>query len=442
MATKAKKLGATRGRFWALSWPAMLSGVSVPLLGLVDTSIVGRLSQPEALGAVALGSWLFDMLYWSFGFLRMGTTGLVAQARGAEDQASLRPLLARPLIIGIIAGLGVIGLGLLGAERALSILSGGESAALADTAKTYVQARLLGGPAVLMNYACLGWLLGMGRVKLALLTQLSLNSINAALSVWWGARWGVEGVAYASATAQWLTLLGWGSWIWLRLCPPLPSSTLRAALKDASAWGELATLNLRLWVRTCLLLSCFGGLNAMSARLGALTLSANALLLHLQSLQAFILDGFAHGAEVLVGERLGRGDRVGYRDALRVGAEWTFGASLLIAGGYALGAPMILRALTHHMDVITQAERYMIWAVISPVISAPCFLLDGVMIGATESATMQRGMMISALVFAVGLITFTPLLGNHGLWLALMFFMSSRAITLTPRAISLGSAQI
>ena len=191
----------------------MISGLSIPLLGLIDTSIIGRLDDPAALGAVALGSWLFDLLYWSFGFLRMGTTGLVAQARGRKEETTLRVLLARPLLVGVVVGVLVVCLGRVFGVSALTWMIGESATTTLSSAHMYFQARLWGGPAVLMNYACLGWLLGMGHVKFALLTQLSLNGLNAALSLWWGARWGVYGVGLASAVAQWCTLIGWGGYV-------------------------------------------------------------------------------------------------------------------------------------------------------------------------------------------------------------------------------------
>ena len=178
----------------------------------------------------------------------------------------------------------------------------------------------------------------------------------------------------------------------------------------------------------------FGLLNAIGARLGPLTLSANALILHLQSLQSFILDGFAHGAEVIVGERLGRHDRTGYRSALRASVEWTMGAAFAIAALYAVGAHWILSLLTQHSAVLREADSILIWAILSPLVSAPCFVLDGVMVGAVESAAMRRGMIISAAVFALALTALVPVWGNHGLWFAFMLFMHARMWTLIPTA--------
>ena len=424
---------STRNRVWALSWPAMISGLSVPFLGLVDTSIVGRLSTPDALCAVALGSWLFDLCYWSFGFLRMGTTGLVAQAKEREPD-SLRVLLARPLIIGMVAGILLILLGHPLSHDLLSLMAGVHQTEVSTVAAEYFKSRVWGGPAVLMNYACLGWLLGTGRAKLALASQLTLNVLNTVLSLWWGPIYGVAGVGAASAVAQWITALGWCALIWLRLSPPFSSQLLFKELKKKKPWQALAALNFDLWLRTALLLGCFGLMNSHSARFGALTLSVNAILLHLQSLQAFILDGFAHGIEVVIGEQLGRGDRKGYRYALRSAFELAMVSALVISMIYFAGASTLIKWLTHHETVHQAVQPYLIWAIISPIISAPCFILDGVMIGATQSSAMRRGMIWSALWFALCSFTCTSLWGNHGLWAAFLSLMICRAITLMPHA--------
>ena len=424
----------------------MISGLSVPVLGLIDTAIVGRVGTPAALGAVALGSWLFDLLYWSFGFLRMGTTGLISQARGRGDLESMRPLLARPLFIGLIGGIVVITLGDIASPYILSFMVGADSLSSADREQaqltmigvSYFRARVCGGPAVLMNYALLGWLLGMGRAKSALWMQLSLNTLNTLLSVWWGNLYGVVGIGAASAASQWITCAYWGHRIWWRYCPPLPWISFKRAMKDKVAWLTLLSLNFHLWVRTCLLLTSFGLINALSARFGPLTLSANALLLHLQSLQSFTLDGFAHGAEVIVGERLGAKNLHGYRESLRAGMELTMGAAAVISLIYFLGGAQVLRLLTHHSSVIDEALMYLPWAIFSPLASAPCFLLDGVMIGAVASGRMMRGMIISSVGLIIALCLLLPIYGNHGLWMSFLLFMLIRSITLAPLAIKLG----
>ena len=434
-------LKETRHKLWNLSWPAMISGLSVPILGLIDTAIVGRYGVPTALGAVALGSWLFDLIYWSFGFIRMGTTGLVSQARGRGEFDTLRPLLARPLIIGIGLGVLVVLLSYIVSPIALSFIAGTDGSverkSLIEISLAYFRSRLLGGPAVLANYALIGWLLGMGEAKRALIMQLGLNLSNAFLSMWWGGYYGVEGIGFASAVSQWLTALYWGRRVWFHECPPLPWLALKKELLDRASWLRLLTLHLNLWLRTCLLLSCFGLINAVSSRLGTLILSANALLLHLQSLQAFALDGFAHGAEVIVGECLGAEDKRGYVRALRVGIEWTmltaFGISLL----YFLCGESLLRQLTHHQNVVKETLNYLNWAILSPIISAPCFLLDGVMIGAVRTRAMRNSMILSTLALLISLIICVPQLANDGLWLSFLFFMSVRCCTLLPTAFKL-----
>jgi len=435
-------LACYRRTMWSLSWPAMISGLSVPILGLIDTAIVGRIETPVALGAVALGSWLFDMLYWSFGFLRMGTTGLISQARGRQDLQGMRPLLMRPLLIGLFAGVLIVSFGALVAPKVIQLMVGDPTqVTLINKGVDYFTARMYGGPAVLMNYALLGWLLGMGQAKRALGMQLGLNVVNGCLSVWWGLSFGVIGVGWASAASQWLTLGYWGRDIWLKRCPPLPFETLKLALKDIEAWRTLISLNVNLWIRTCLLLGSFGLLNAIGARFGALTLSANALLFHLQSLQAFALDGFAHGTEIMIGEQLGAQNKEGYRKTLRVGFECTMVTSVMIAFIYFVGSEQILSLLTHHEAILNEANQYLAWAIVSPLFSAPCFLLDGVMIGAVASTAMRNSMLISVMTLILGVFLLIPIWGNHGLWCAFIIFMIMRFITLIPTTFRLGKSR-
>ena len=436
MNDELKTLKQARQKFWQMSWPAMLSGLSVPILGLIDTSIVGRVDSPLALGAVALGSWLFDLLYWGFGFLRMGTTGLIAQARGRNAQGELRSLLSRPLLLGLFFGVLILSLAYYLAPIFLNYLAGPQAESeLIDKGLEYFRARIFGGPAVLMNYALLGWLLGMGEVKEALKMQVSLNSLNAVMSLWLGLSYGVSGVGAASALAQWLVLIYWGSQIWFKSCPPVSTPHLIVQLKNLKAWRDLISLNLNLWLRTCLLLGSFGLLNALGARFGAMTLAANSLLFHLQSLQSFALDGFAHGAEIMVGEQLGSKNQKAYLITLRVGFEWTMITAVVIALFYGAFGTFILELLTHHQVIISTAENYLIWAVISPLVSAPCFLLDGVMVGAVASQTMRNAMLMSALTLGGGLLLSIDHWGNHGLWFSFMLFMMTRSLTLLPKAL-------
>ena len=410
----------------------MVSGVSVPLVGLVDAGVAGRLEAPEALGGVALGGWLFEMLCWTFGFLRMGTTGLVAQAEGSGDQQAQVVTLARALITALVIGL-TLSLGAIWLTGpSLELLAGGQGPS-ASSGASYLTARMWGATPAMLNYVCLGWLLGRARPRSALALQLVMNSLNMGLSLWWGPRYGVAGIGAASAAAQWLTACLGLAWVLLKTTPKLPRGALLKGLRDHAAWSSLAKLNLDLMVRTSLLLAVFGAMNSVSARLGALTLSANALLLHLQSLQAFALDGFAHGVEVLSGEAYGAGAGTRLKGAVRVGLRLTMGTAALISLCYAVGSDELFALLTRHEEVSLIARELAPWAIISPLISAPCFLLDGVMVGATQGSAMRRGMSWSALVFILSACLAVPSLGNHGLWLSLMCFMLARALTLRPQ---------
>ena len=409
----------------------MVGGLSVPLLGLVDASIVGRFDDPNALGAVALGAWLFDLIYWSFGFLRMGTTGLSAQAFGRGDDIELKATLARPLIAALFLGTTICLLAPWLGPPALSLLSDGSSA-LSPTAVDYLLSRVWGGPAVLVNYALLGWLLGTQHAKSALTLQVGINALNIGLSLWWGPLYGVSGVGAASAVSQWVIACFSLMWVWGWVAPSISLQALKSQLKSKAPWRSLWALNRDLFIRTALLLSVFGALNATGARLGALILSANTILLHLQTLQAFALDGFAHGVEVLVGEAIGRRDRALFERSVKAAGALTLGTSVLIALIYALASEHIVDLITAHEQVASTASLFMIWAILSPLLSAPCFLLDGVMIGATSGVAMRRGMILSAVVFVLSMLSGVSIWGNHGLWLSLMIFMVVRALTLAP----------
>jgi len=414
----------------------MISGLSVPLVGLIDAGVVGRLSAPEALGGVALGGWLFEMICWSFGFLRMGTTGLVAQAKGKSDPLELSATLARGLLTALGIGVCLSLCSPLLTGPALALLSG-DSAEVNASAGAYLSARLWGMTPALLNYVCLGWLLGLARPRSALALQLLMNGLNASLSLWWGPMFGVGGVGGASAVAQWVTAGVGLSWVITQTAPRVEWEHISERLRRSDAWRALAQLNVDLFIRTALLLGVFGAMNSGSARLGALTLSANALLLHLQSAQAFALDGFAHGAEVLTGEAIGMSARARLRRVIKASAHLTALTALLISAVYAVAHKPIFMLLTTHDEVVSLAIEVAPWVIFSPLISAPCFLLDGVMIGATQASSMRRGMITSAVIFALIAMIGVPLLGNHGLWLAFLCFMATRALSLTPTLLRL-----
>ena len=420
-----------RQECWALSWPAMLSGLSVPLLGLVDTSIVGHLGGAAPIAAVALASWLFDVMYWAFGFLRMGTTGLVAQHLGQVNLKPLYALLIRASALAI--GIGCLLLLILPWCAAPLLAWMTQEQPIHQEAVAYFQARLWGGPAVLLNYVLLGTLLGAQYPRWALCMQVGMNGLNCWLSWTWSIPYGVAGVGAASALSQWITLiimLGiWGvkqKEIW----HTLTSSLIYESLLHLKAWKTVLFLNLNLMIRTLVLLGSFGLLHWVGSQLGGIYIALNALFLHLQSLHAFALDGFAHGAEVLIGQAYGQKDQRRLRLILRESLFLTGISACLLTGIYWLGSGWILSLLTNETHLLALIPQYQIWIILTPLISAACFLLDGVAIGLTASKAMRNSMVISGLLYGFSLAIWVPLFHNHGVWMAFLSFMVARAFTL------------
>ena len=292
-------------RVFRLAAPIIVSNVSVPLLGAVDTAVVGHLPDPAYLGGVAVGSTIFSFLYWGFGFLRMGTTGFVAQARGACDGAEIRAVLGRALLTA--AALGLLLIALQGPIRSMALGLVGASPAVDDSAAGYVAVRIWSAPATLANYALLGWLFGMQRPKTALVLLVLTNGLNIVLDLWFvvGLGWGVPGVAGASVIADYAAG-GLGLFLILRTLPGR-TGWERRRLFERTRLFALVRVNRDIFLRTLCLVFAFAWFTVQGARLGDLTLAANAVLLNLQSIMAYGLDGFAFAAEALVEERSAHG---------------------------------------------------------------------------------------------------------------------------------------
>jgi MATE family, multidrug efflux pump len=416
-------------RIWRLAGPIIFSNVTVPLLGAVDTAVVGHLPDPALIGGVAIGATIFTFTYWAFGFLRMGTTGFVAQAFGAGDESELKAVVLRALLLAL--GIGALIVALQWPILKLSLWLFGASTAVEAYAATYFAVRIWGAPAALINYAVLGWLLGVQNARLAFLTQLFMNGLNMALAVLFvmGFGWGIQGVAAATLIAEiagaalglWLL---WGSvrrrgggWPWARLNAP---GRMAALLK----------VNLDILIRTLCLMFAFAYFTAKSAGMGDAVLAANAILQHLQAIMAYGLDGFAHAAEMLVGAAIGARDRAGLRAAVRTAAVWGFATAVLFAALYAVAGTVILGLFTEHEAVRAAARDFLPWAIASPFLSVWPFLLDGVFIGATRTAEMRNGMVIALALYLGAASLFIPAWGNHGLWAAFFLFMAARAATL------------
>ncbi|WP_429347726.1 MATE family efflux transporter [Paraburkholderia sp. Clong3] len=416
-------------RVLALALPIVLANLTQPILGAVDTAVAGHLDSASYLGGVALGGLFFNFVFWGFGFLRMGTTGLVAQAHGAGRSDELRNTVVRALLMAAAIGALVLLVQQPLIDYALRAIGGSD--AVQRHAQVYCHARIWAAPLALGNYVILGWLLGTQQVRLALLSQVFINSVNiaAVLLYVYAFHWGVAGIGAATATADALGFVLGLALLWHGRPRGLPALN-RAALFDAAALKRLVVLNRDIFVRTLCLLSSFGWFAHLGARQGDATLAANALLLNFQTFMAYGLDGFAHAAEALVGAAIGARDRHAFAQAVKVTALWSALGALGFSCVYWGAGAWIIERLTDQAAVRAAAETYLPWAALSPVISVWGFLLDGVFIGATRTRELMMSMTVSLAVFVAASSALLAWHGNHGLWIALLIFMATRGATL------------
>ncbi len=416
-------------RVWRLAGPVIISNLTVPLVGAVDTAVVGHLPDPVYVAAAGLGSVIFSVLFWGFGFLRMGTTGFVAQAYGNRDWLEVRSSLVRAVLMAVVLGLVLIVLRrpLLG--LAFLMVDGGAS--LRDLAWSYCSIRIWGAPAALINYVVLGTLIGIRDTRRALLLQLLLNGCNVMLDLGFvqGLGWNVAGVATASALSQGIAA-GAGIVVLARcLRPPAGEAWWAEMAAPARLW-PLFTVSGNIFIRTLCVSAAFFYFNARSAALGESVLAANTVLMNFQQFLSYGLDGFAHAAEALTGGAYGAQRSGPFRAAVRTSSIWALAMAAAFSLFYALAGPSLIDLLTSIESIRQLARAYLPWLVVSPLVSVWSFQLDGIFIGTTRSVEMRNSMVLALVLFVAMVWLLVPWWGNHGLWLALMIFMLVRALTL------------
>ena len=405
----------------------ILSNVSVPLLGMVDTGVTGHLGSPTYLGAVAIGATVFGFLYTGVNFLRMGTTGIAAQRYGANDHDGLRASLGQALIVAMLIALALLALQTPLGRFAVHLI--GAEPAVEAFALEYFSIRIWSAPGTLANFVLIGWFLGLQNARVPLLIFLTVNITNIILDFWFvlGLGLKVDGVALASVIAEYAGLavaLGFA----VRALRAHSGQWPLAQLLKVRAYAAFFAINGNLLIRTMALMFAYGFLTARGARLGGVVLAANAVLMNLQHLTSFALDGFAHAAEALVGKAVGEQRRDVLEHSVRLALKW----SLIFAAGFCIAyiviGPVLIRTLTDLPAVRSTALQFLPWLVISPLISAWSFLYDGVYVGATRAREMRDLMLLSTFGVFVPAWYLLQGLGNHGLWLAFTLFMASRGI--------------
>ena len=420
---------ALNRRVWQLTVPIMFANLSVPLLGAVDTAVMGHLPEAFYLGAVAVGATIVHFIFWGFGFLRMGTAGLAAQAYGAKNGLEIRVVLARAGLLGVGLSAALLLLQWPFAQIGLTLFEASDQ--VEGLAETYFFIRIWSAPAVLVNYAIVGWFIGVQNTRAVMILQVFMNGLNIILDLWFvlGLEWDVAGVAAATVIAE-FTALALGVLMVRRELRRIPGSWQGMNLRDADKIRQLVAVNRDIFIRTACLMFAFAFFTARGAKLGDNTLAANAVLIQFQQFLSFGLDGFAHAAEALVGGAVGARDRRTLRLAVKICGLWAAVIAAVYTLVYAAGGPVIIGWLTDLEAVRALAGEFLIWVIISPIISVWSFTLDGVFIGATRTAEMRNGMIISLAIYLAAVFALQPVLGNHGLWLAFTIFMAARAVTL------------
>jgi MATE family multidrug resistance protein len=412
--------------------PIMLSNATVPLIGFVDTVVIGRLGEPHLMGGIAVGALLFNMLYWGFGFLRMGTTGLTAQALGAGDRRDIAGHLMRALMVALVCGLAIVAL-----QRPLRgaafWLMGGSSDVQAAAA-TYVDIRIWAVPAGLANFALLGWLIGLGRAGTAFALQLLLNLLNIALAILLVTvlGHGVAGVGLAALVAEYVAALA-GIAAGVVLARRMGARAPPGDTFDRARLRRSLAINADITVRSLAAYTVHLFFTSQSAAAGDVTLAANALLVAIKNITIYLLDGFAFAAEALVGRAIGSRDRAAFDRAVRLSTVSAIWVAATMSLAIWLAGPAVIGFAARSPDVQAAAGAFLLWAALTPLVGVWCFQLDGIFIGATRTRDMRNMMIASVGVYLAVALALMPLIGNHGLWVAYLAFYLARAATLAGR---------
>ncbi len=422
-------------RISRLALPIILSNISVPLVGAVDTAVVGHLPDVEQIGAVALGASIFSLVFWTFGFLRMSTSGLVAQAFGAAEQTgvhpadNIAPIFFRSLTVSMLIAAVILlfQTPLLGLS--LWMLNTGD--ALNQPTSDYYLTRIWSAPATLANYVVLGTLIGLQKMHAVLFFQLFLNVLNIVLDLLFVPvfGWGIKGVAIASVIAEYAALAV-GIILLVRFMRAAKKNVISQNLFDPGALKQLFKLNSNIFIRTLLLVLSFFYFNAKGAALGAAVLAANAIVLQILHICAHALDGFAHAVETLTGSAWGSRQREQFRLAVKYSTIQSFIVAVIMSSLIALFGPVVIGWFTSQQAVVEMANQLLPWLIALPIISVWCYQLDGIFIGTTHSAEMRNAMILSVLAYLLLTTWLVPRMGNTGLWLCFCTFMITRALTL------------
>ena len=418
----------THKRVLGVAIPIVLANATIPILGAVDTGVVGQMGLAAPIGAVGIGAIIISAIYWMFGFLRMGTTGLTAQAIGSNNQSETSALLVRGIIIGLVAGLLLILVQIPLFSSALGLAPASQE--VEGLANEYLKIRVFSAPAAIAIFGITGWLIAKERTKAVLFLMLLVNSVNITLDFIFVLKlgWGVEGVAFATFIAEWLGLF-YGLWLaregfnngyWKNW----------AQIFDRVRLVQMARVNSDILIRSVLLEIGFVSFLFLGSSFDDATLAANQVLVQFLNITAYAMDGFAFAAEALVGQALGAKNRALFRRSAVMTSQWGVGLVVVMAIAFYVFGNTIINVMTTAEDVRVVSYDYLPWMVLAPLVGAAAWMLDGIFIGATRTADMRNMMFISFCVYLIALAFLLPKYDNHGLWASLIIFSIARGVTL------------
>lgn len=410
-----------------IALPSIVSNITVPLLGLIDVSIVGHLGAASYIGAIAVGGMLFNMIYWLFGFLRMGTGGLTAQAYGRHDLQEVTRILLRSLSISLLLALALLLLQY--PIRNIAFMCMDTSKEVRQLATLYFHICIWGAPATLGLYGFTGWYIGMQNSRFPMFIAITQNIVNIAASLFFVfvLKMKVEGVALGTLVAQYAGL-GMACLLWLAYYRPLRKYLRQKALFDRMEMKRFFQVNRDIFFRTLCLIAVTVFFTSTGAAYGDVVLAVNALLMQLFTLFSYFMDGFAYAGEALTGKYIGAKDNQSLRLTIRHLFKWGIALSLLFTLLYGAGGKSFLGLLTNDTSVISASEEYIYWVLAIPLAGFSAFLLDGICIGATATHLMLRSMLVASASFFLLYYGLHDTLGNHALWMAFIVYLALRGV--------------
>ena len=410
-----------------IALPSIVSNITVPLLGLIDVSIVGHLGAASYIGAIAVGGMLFNMIYWLFGFLRMGTGGLTAQAYGRHDLQEVTRILLRSLSISLLLALALLLLQY--PIRNIAFMCMDTSEEVRQLATLYFHICIWGAPATLGLYGFTGWYIGMQNSRFPMFIAITQNIVNIAASLFFVfvLKMKVEGVALGTLVAQYAGL-GMACLLWLAYYRPLRKYLRQKALFDRMEMKRFFQVNRDIFFRTLCLIAVTVFFTSTGAAYGDVVLAVNALLMQLFTLFSYFMDGFAYAGEALTGKYIGAKDNQSLRLTIQHLFKWGIALSLLFTLLYGAGGKSFLGLLTNDTSVISASEEYIYWVLAIPLAGFSAFLLDGICIGATATHLMLRSMLVASASFFLLYYGLHDTLGNHALWMAFIVYLALRGI--------------